>query len=504
MPKKVRKKSDRIAAIEISHSELGLVVIQDGSEGEPKTVHTRSLIWRRDAPSLHTEAGVKELTLALKTLAIEERLGGLSVKVALNGDFCVTRVVSGSAEKVRNELRSLEERTNLYLSLGVGDKSLAAHDQQVDARNHHAWLAVTNKKTLESLIAATEAAGLTVDLMEPSLVSMCRAVGNMEGDAESPALIVAVNERGVELGISRCGRLLLDYRPGGRQARAEIASTVRHHLERLQRYCDHHFGYEGGNISRLYLCGDRDAVAGVHQELVAFDRLKVEVLDTQNICPEWTVEGDAEETELMAAIGAALAAGRPVSERNGPNLLDRTRAGQGQPLIRGLLTAAWPVAAAILIAIGVLGAGIYEQGQCDALQARLDSMEPDLRRYRMLQGKFTAMGKKLKHMRNLKTGLQQRPSDGLMTTVAQCLPDDVWLERLTVSGKGTVTIIGSSYTEDGVFEFVRHLREAPPFVQVALEGTEPANVRAGPATQFDITCRLADFADQDGGAENNG
>lgn len=501
MPKKSKKNVKRTAALEISHSGLDLVLVQEADNEGPPEIRTRTVTWRKEAPSLNTETGVQELSSALKILVAEEKMSGVPLYIALNGDFCVTRVVAGTAEKVRHELRQLEERTNLYLSLGAGEKSLAGHVRQVDVRHQHGWLAVTNARTLESVLAAADAAGVAPELMEPSLVSRCRAVSAMGGDAEEPALVVAVDERGVELGISYQGRLLLDYRPGGRQAKDDIASTVKHHLERLQRYCDRHFGYAGGQITRLFLCGETEAVQGIRDELADFDRLEIVMAKPEMVCPDWIMEEVEEGSELISALGAVLAHGLPTSERNGPNLLERTQAGLREPLLRGLLVAAWPIAATILIACGFVAASFHERGKCSQLQAGLDSMQGEKDRYKVLQVQYTTTGKKLRHMQTLKAGLKQQAPQHLVTLVGQCLPNDVWIEQLSIASKGRLSINGSTYTEEGLYEFVSHLRKIPHLSQVALEGTTPGNARGGPSTLFSISCQLADHNDYSGGAE---
>ncbi|REK29894.1 MAG: hypothetical protein DWQ42_03050 [Planctomycetota bacterium] len=502
MAKKTRKNSDRLAALEICHSELDLLVIDLQKDGA-KTVRSRTFTWRNEAPSLHTDAGLAELTAAFKVLATEEKLSGVPLYVALNGDFCVTRVVAGTADKVRRDLRPLEERANLYLSLGAGEKVLAAHIRQVDVRHQHGWLAVTNQRTLDALLAAADAAGLTLEVLEPSLVSLCRAVGHFEGDSESPVLIVAVDERGVELGVSFQGRLLLDYRPGGRQARDQIADIIKNHLERLQRYCDRHFGYAGGKISQVYMCGEPEAVQDVQAELKDVERLEVAVLAPEETCPDWNLAEVEEGTKVMPALGASLSIGLPASDRTGPNLLDRTRAGLREPLIRGMLATTWPIAAVLLMAIGISVAAWYERMHFEQLESRMHSMESDKRQYELLRVQFKATDEKLRHMRKLKDGLIQHPPHELATAVARCLPEGVWLDKLLVGNQGRVTLSGSSYSDQGPFEVVKWLRQTPYLSQVALDGTEPVSTRSGDFTRFNITGQLAERADYDGGEENN-
>ena len=108
---------------------------------------------RRSTPS----RAFVELTEAFRTLVSDERLAGARVRIALGGEFCVTRVITGATEDVRREFAELEERSLRYLTLGPGPKALAGNTQQLDARHQHALLAVANQRTLDHLMQIADA-----------------------------------------------------------------------------------------------------------------------------------------------------------------------------------------------------------------------------------------------------------------------------------------------------------------------------------------------------------
>ena len=87
-----RAADTRHAVFELCRSKLNLALIVHADDGDK--VVTRSLRWRNTATSLHTERGVEELTEAFKTLVADERLAGATVRIALGGEYCVTRVVT--------------------------------------------------------------------------------------------------------------------------------------------------------------------------------------------------------------------------------------------------------------------------------------------------------------------------------------------------------------------------------------------------------------------------
>src|SRR5262245_48720285 len=106
-----RRGSDaRSAAFEICRSDVHLALVVGGADGAPAKVITRSLRWRNESTTLYSDSGVKELTAAFRTLVSEERLAGAAARISLSGEFCVTRVVTGSTDGVRRECSELEER----------------------------------------------------------------------------------------------------------------------------------------------------------------------------------------------------------------------------------------------------------------------------------------------------------------------------------------------------------------------------------------------------------
>src|SRR3972149_6534022 len=166
-----RRPSDaRCAIFEVCRSMLHLAFVARGSAGDGNDkVITRSIRWRKEATSLHTDRGVEELTEAFRTLVSDERLAGAKVGIALGGEFCVTRVITGPTEEVRREFAELEERSLRYLTLGPGPKALAGVIHQLDARHQHALLAVANQHTLDLLMKIAESVGVQLESIEPSL-----------------------------------------------------------------------------------------------------------------------------------------------------------------------------------------------------------------------------------------------------------------------------------------------------------------------------------------------
>ena len=100
---------------------------------------------------------------------------------------------------------------------------------------------------------------------------------------------------------------------------------------------------------------------------------------------------------------------------------------------------------------------------------------------------------KINHMTRIKSTLADSDWRQVASGIGICLPDDVWLDSMNVDADGLLAISGGSYSEDGVYELVRWLRQSPLVDHVALSGTRPTRLRTGPATQFDIQCNVSNL-----------
>lgn len=488
-----------IAAIEIRRSRLDLVVLEPGDDRGTVRGRTRSVPWRHGSQSLTSQPDLQELTAAMKKLAAEEKLAGAKISLAINGDYCVTRVVTGDAEAVRRELAMLQERSARYLSLGSGRKLLSSSIRALDARHQHALLTVANAKTLDAILQSVAGAGMEVDLIEPSLVAQCRLLGETGWDAEEPVLIINLGESGVELGISHRGRLLLDYRPGGHTGRQQVAEVVLRHLARLQRYCDRNYRYAQGQIRRVVLVGSSQAVESARAGFRHSDRVVVEVFDPANAGRQWQLDRDGPHAEISAALGTCLVWWAPHRFSPGPNLLEHARAKRQPSLLAALCRTLWPAAAAAVLAIAISAANWHEQLQVDRLVGQLETVESSVAQLWKLRRQIDRTDAETACLQTLAEDTADPSCERMLSRVAQCMSDDVWLERLTVDAGGKVTMAGNAYREDSIFQLARWLEPCPGFGQVAVQSTRPAVTGRGRVTKFELECEFDGCDDPEGG-----
>ncbi|MEX2317817.1 MAG: hypothetical protein WD669_11735 [Pirellulales bacterium] len=488
-----RRTSDaRQAVFELCRSTLNLALVVRSLEGDK--LMTRSVKWRNEAPSLHTELGVRELTDAFRTLVNEERLAGARIRIALGGEFCVTRVVTGSTDEVRKEFAGLEERSLRYLTLGPGRKALSRSIQQLDARHQHAMLTVTSQRTLNLLMEIASAVGVHIESIEPSLIALSRAQACLRNGCQDACMLIQLDEAAAELGICHRGRLLLDYRPGGHTGTENIAAVVAQHLFRLQRYLSRYHSYLETPLRHIYLTGDPAAVEVARQKFARLPQLDVKVLDPGDLNVDWQHEDAAPGTQMSAALGMALSLQPNAPTEQGPNLIEGTLAQLRAPLKPILIRSLAPLAATVLVAVGILGAHLWNLGSTAALKSELEELQPVRMRSTELRLKLVAAEEKLNQLKQLERKLPQPNWQQLFMRVSQSMPDDVWLDRLTIRDGEFATLGGASYTDDGVYSFVGFLKQVPEIAEIALEGTGVSQNETGPTTTFDLKATLADFA----------
>jgi Tfp pilus assembly protein PilN len=480
---------------------LALVVRGGGTDSNDKVL-TRSIRWRNEASSLHTERGLEELTSAFRTLVSDERLAGARVRIALGGEYCVTRVITGPTEDVRREFGELEERSLRYLTLGPGPKTLAGHTQQLDARHQHALLAVANQRTLDMLMSIAEEVNLHIESIEPSLLALSRSQAHLKNGCEEAALLIQLDEEVAELGICHNGRLLLDYRPGGHTNADNVADVVALHLSRLKRYLERYHSYLNAPLRHVYLAGDVAAVARAKARFDSMGGFETTVLEPGDLDLPWQYTAGAPGTDLAATLGTATAMYSESTEQLGPNLIESTLAQLRAPLRPILIRTLLPVAAVLLVAAALGLLRLNQWRTVAALRSELDALAPVCARATELRLKVTAASAKLHQLTELSKQLPKADWQQVLSRISRSMPDDVWLDRLSVQDGEAAALSGASYTDNGVYDFVGYLKDVPGVADIALESTGVGQSVSGPTTNFELKLSLVNFAasaDKEGG-----
>ena len=490
MPRSAKNLASSVIAIEVRRSSLTMARMEPLRDDGTRGVHTHRVPWRYESRSLHSDEGVRELSAAMKTLVAEEKLAGARVAVTLTGDYCVTRTVTGDMEGVRRELAMIEERSEMYLSLGTGPKSVAASIHDLDARHQHAVLAIANSNTLDTVLKVAANSGLAVSLVEPSLVALCRLLGSTGRDTDEPVLIIGVSESGAEVGISHGGQLLLDFQSGGRSTPDEVADVVVRHLGRLRRFCDRYYGYAQGRLSKVFICGATEPVDSAVAKFAEHGELSVEVLTPTSVDPRWQfVEADTNPV-LCAALGTCLQSCSATKSPPGPNLAERVVGDQSRPILLEVCRSLWPVAAAAVVAFGIFLANWHEQAECSRVARELQRIDSKAVELWRLRCEMAEADTKIELLEALAESNGRASWQTVLSTLAKCMPQDLWLDTVTIDQSGQVALAGSSFREGTIYDFVANLEPAPGWSRPAVEGIWPASNNLGPTTRFDIQCKF--------------
>ena len=338
-------------------------------------------------------------------------------------------------------------------------------------------------------IAAT--VNLQIESIEPSLIALSRAQAHLKTACQDACLIVQLDEDVAELGICHRGRLLLDYRPGGHINGENVADVVAQHLSRLQRYVRRYHSYLDAPIRHVYLAGDADAVACARQKFGDLPNFDVHVFEPVDLDMPWKHVAQVPGTDLAAALGTAMALYSGI-DRAARAKLDRTRAGPppgadaadpdslrdpvrgGDPTGRGAIRIPTPAVARDSFSYkpsSKPGAGL-----CPRHRA---ATEAGLGRVQARRAPIA-----------LEKQLPQPNWQQIFSHISQSMPDDVWLDRLSVRDGLSASLAGASYTDEGVYDFVGYLKQVPDVAEIALEGTGVGQSADRPDHQFHTAAHI--------------
>ena len=480
----------RQVVLHLCRHELHMGLIVREADGSPELLHTKTIAWREQDEQLPAPEAIQSLTQKLKQLVSSERVSGCPTSLVLNGELCVTRTTAGSSSDVDRALEELEDRGQLYLSLGAGAKTLVASRSNLDARHEQAVVSVACEATIDRVIDAINATGLELRCIEAETVALARAHGALHED-QDPVLLVQFDGDGFEIVVAHRGQLLLDYRPGGGVRGTELHDVLAEHHARLQRFCQRRLGDYELKVRRVYLAGDPDRVSSAEQALLADGSYQASAFDLSTAANYWQRPCEGMNVQHAILLGRALEEIDAGGDMPAPNLMERWIAESRKHIRPILLRAAAPIAATLLIAasMAILNWRVGMTG--DVLQTQISQLQPAHTEYQELRLKLMSERDKLTRLKQLKQGAPEHDLTGVVTAIGSCLPDDVWLSRLTISDFQEVEVAGASYSEGGVYDFVRYLNLAPTLDQVALEGTGVGHTQQGPSTTFQLNFKLA-------------
>jgi len=488
-----RGATNQVTVVDVSESDLRVALLRRLPGEEPDLVEAVTMSWRKNAALLNSPEGLLELSAALREIVEERNLQGSEFHFVLGGELCVTKVMCGASDMVRAELRQIEERSSLYLSLGPGEKVMVANSRPLDARHEYAVAAVCNRGTLHAVYEAALTAGIQVESIEPALVSVSRAVGCLKEAPTEACLLMYVDDNSVKVGVCHDGRLLLDYRPGGLTDPSDIGRVVHTHLSRLQRHSGRQLNGPSPTLKQVYLCGEKEAISRAIPSFAPYKDFEVCEISPSSISAAWRISDNLKDSAIVPALGKLLSTYLPAEDRIAPDFMTHLIASARESLRPVVTRSLIPIAAVLLIgAFGWL-INFRVQTEVDSLQKQVDALQSVQARSLELRLKLTSEEEMFAELTHLVKAVRPMPAHDIIARVGHCMPSDVWLSDLVMEDMRQLRLAGSSFLEAGVFDFVRWLGQSPGFEDVALRSTKPGRSGSGPAIDFNVELNLGDI-----------
>ena len=470
------RRQDTTACLEVGRSHLRLAVVRNREDGQRVVVD--DVRWRGRSTSLLTEQGAEELRIALEQLAAKHDLRGRPLRAAISGDLCVSRIVIGDEQRVEQELEGFESRSQRYLTLGHGRKIHAVRIDHGDSQSYYGTLGVANRRTVKAIQSAADAAGLQLEGIEPSIVSISRLVGR-EKDEGAPVLLACLDGDGLEFGVCQQGRTVAQFRPtkGYRPEQLPLATSL--HFPRLKRQCSHSLGVGKENdLQLMLLVGSTHRVERAAAHLTPVEtsllKLSVDALDpmaNEGLLDHRSVQHVDDEEPVDGRYAAVLGLTCLESEEAfGPNMLvaldDDNRDGWMTKLRRH-----WAAAAIAIVAIGFQMAGYYISHEVVRLQEVQQGAQGVQGRLASARQETALLKKRIARFESLDMARRRRAMGHLAEQIGMCLPETLWLTDLQADYQGVVSLRGVSQLEAAIYETVELLRDSPALSQLTINKT---------------------------------
>lgn len=488
--KRKQKKVDNrpVLALQIGHTKVRAVVYQL-KDGRPIACEPLEERWQDGGLKISSEEGMQGLKKALRKLLTNVPRNVDEAYVALSGEFCVTRVVSDTNDNVAHEVREIESRSRLYLSLGHGPKVVAGSIVQQDPRHQHATVSVVHRQTIEAILDVAKSVGLAVIAVEPTVISLCRLMGAMGLDREAPSLLVCPGQSGVEIAVSFQGQLYLDYRPAGITQHEEIAEILVQHLERLQRYCRRHARVLQNAIASVYLTGERYRAESIQQQLGDRLQMPVQILET--------IATDTELTPLLKAVpishypaaGMGLLAIREYATP-GPNLMERLNSDHEEHLLKRAAKVFGPIAAAVLCAMVAWGFLFQQRYHLQQLEMQAAELEPIHRESLLLHSAMKQGRETLNVHQQIDRQLRHPKIAKWVHVLGSKVPQNTWLTSISLDQEGDLSIEGNATAEASIYSYSEEIGRLPFVSRATVDGAIPSSTKSGPAVKFTIHCDI--------------
>jgi len=484
---KERRRKARIdIGMEISDNGISMAFISVNDSGQ-RILKTDFVAF--DLPS--REWSLKTVLDPLQQLVDRYRLQGQNVHVALGGDICVTRTFFGTHEEVDANCKELCDRSSHFLVLGRGKKVHCKAERSVDAKHKRAWITLAQHSLLEFVTQAIEESGLRLGRVEHTITTLCRIAGNAGLDTTQPVLMVLTGRGLADLIISYQGQLMLEYRPaqkkGSDACRLDMWSdAINRHLKCLQRFLGSQLPKGHEQLSMVCIPGTRWTPTGTTASQLTTMGLSPVNLSVDQVCDGLITDKPLPTNEMMAAIWLSRQMSELEPEPQYSGDLSTDFRPENRLTFRSLSRVLWPVAASILLVLGVGMDSIRQKSSLAALEQQLDEMQSVRIEANQLKDRIASSKEVLLVSDSLQAKLATPIAEDVMRALGRALPEGCWLKQFSITPNAKIGITGSCFTNDAIYEYVSMLKNSGLLRDANVIATRSVRSSSGPTFEFEV------------------
>ena len=271
----------------------------------------------------------------------------------------------------------------------------------------------------------------------------------------------------------------------GMEGQPVWAVAVTHHIKCLRRYMQKQVAADVGELQKIVLPGSHSIPDSLSSQLREQHSLEVVHLTHSKLTEGLKFEeGSIAHPEMLAAIWLAKNANELSSGKN-TNLLESLQARHEFQWL-DLAKAIWPIAATLLLGLATFAWTRMESRNLAQLEANFAEYTPTRLETGRIMASLAQNSEYVTAVDRLHANLPKRSWGKTIGVSGQLLPQGVWMESLAIDSDATVTWIGSSFTEDGIYDFISKLGKNPQFDHVTLRSTQAVRLKTGPALRFEV------------------
>lgn len=479
-----------VVGIHIGGQSVNLAILATDEQGH------RSLT----LDSVEVFSGVEQLEsveAAFRELNGRHGLRRWPLTVVLDGDYCVTRVATGTPQEVEENLQRLATRVPRYLSLGPGEKITGGYRYTINNKSEYAVNGVANRRVIEALQHSMRTCGLSPASIEPSMVAVARA---MESMSNVPDLVLLADGSGTQwdVGIVQAGRLLLDYRPSAARESDRFGEILCGHMSRLHRFCQRHRHLGNNELRNIYVYGPAEKAITTARTIQAKSGMDVHVLTAEQLIPGCNFPDDVNDGCWVGAVAAAMTMELVTDKLQVADLLSSVRTVGQKSLSHHLFWTVAPVLAASIILCAMYWTVEGQRSIKPSLVRHSETIGEELSKLRAAAKDAVSCQTKLNVFQAIAAKIRQHEfSTLLINQIPQSLPDATKLKRVQLSIDGTIRISGTALNEAIVFDVMSGLRRLPDVADVQLEGTTPNGEIGNTEVDFALVIKMTPLSPKD-------